>query len=247
VYGLGIKPAHESLMIATHLGLWRLQGLEPKRVGDAAHDFMGFSVIGPDRFVASGHPQGARDLPPHLGLIESRDSGSTWTSRSLLGSADFHFLRVTDDVTYGWNSSTGQLMSSPDRRTWNMRGEVALVDMAVDPNDDRHLLGSVAKSSTTLKLQSSSDSGATWSLVKDAPGLARIAWEQPELAWGIAPDGQVWRSSDGGESWGKAGSVPSGVEAITSSGDQWFAAAGGAIRRSTDEGSTWTVRHRYDE
>lgn len=246
VHGLGVNPADDSLMIATHFGLWRMNGSEPKRVGNAAHDFMGFSVVGADRFVASGHPQGARDLPPHLGLIESRDSGSTWRSRSLLGSADFHFLRVTDDMTYGWNSSTGQLMSSPDRRAWKKRGEIALVDLAVDPDDDQQLLGSVAISDDRLELQSSSDAGASWSSVEGAPRLARIAWDQPDLAWGIAPDGQVWRSSDGGESWREAGSVPSDVEAITSSGDQWFAAAGGALLRSTDEGSTWKVLHRYD-
>lgn len=247
VHGLGVNPADGDLMIATHFGLWRLRGSEPERVGDSAHDFMGFSVLGPDRFVASGHPQSARELPPRLGLIESRDAGLTWTSQSLLGSADFHVLRVTDEVTYGWNSSTGQLMSSRDRRTWKEHGEVGLTDLAVDPDDDQHLLASTVQSSSKLDLRASVDGGETWSSVSDGPELVRLSWDDANVVWGVEPTGQIWRSIDSGESWRQAGSVPSGVEAITSSDDQWFAAAGGAILRSSDQGTTWSVLHRYDQ
>src|SRR5688500_4724072 len=78
VHGLGINPADEALFIATHTGLYRAGKGERKarRVGDGLQDTMGFTIAGPNRFLGSGHPDArgiAQGLPPHLGLIESRD------------------------------------------------------------------------------------------------------------------------------------------------------------------------------
>jgi hypothetical protein len=39
---------------------------------------MGFAVIGPNRFLGSGHPDGRDSLPPLLGLISSSDAGESW-------------------------------------------------------------------------------------------------------------------------------------------------------------------------
>jgi hypothetical protein len=36
---------------------------------------MGFAVVGPDHMIGSGHPDVRTDLPPLLGLIQSRDPG----------------------------------------------------------------------------------------------------------------------------------------------------------------------------
>ena len=95
VHGLGINPADGALFIATHTGLWRSGLGESKsvRVGDNNQDTMGFTVIGRDRFLGSGHPDFRTDLPPLLGLIESNDGGRSWEPISLLGQADFHVLR----------------------------------------------------------------------------------------------------------------------------------------------------------
>jgi hypothetical protein len=41
------------------------------------------------------------DLPPLLGLIESRDAGETWKPISLLGKVDFHALRVRGELLVG--------------------------------------------------------------------------------------------------------------------------------------------------
>lgn len=59
---------------------------------------MALTVVGRDRFLASGHPDPRdprlrrRGRPPLLGLIESTDAGRPWSSISLLGDADFHAL-----------------------------------------------------------------------------------------------------------------------------------------------------------
>jgi hypothetical protein len=36
---------------------------------------MGFTIVGPNRFLGSGHPDLRDDLPPLLGLIESTNRG----------------------------------------------------------------------------------------------------------------------------------------------------------------------------
>ena len=58
VHGLGVNPADEALFIATHSGLYRLDNAagKPARVADRRQDTMGFTVVGPDRFLGSWHP-----------------------------------------------------------------------------------------------------------------------------------------------------------------------------------------------
>jgi hypothetical protein len=95
VHGLGINPRDGALLIATHGGLYRVAAgeQEAERVGESRQDTMGFTIVGPDHFLGSGHPDAkgfqAGD-PPLLGLIESRDGGQTWRPISLRGEADFH-------------------------------------------------------------------------------------------------------------------------------------------------------------
>lgn len=57
VHWLGVDPADGKLYAATHTGLFRVAGEgEPVRVADRYQDTMGFTVVGPRHFVASGHP-----------------------------------------------------------------------------------------------------------------------------------------------------------------------------------------------
>lgn len=93
VHGLGIDPADGSLFIASHTGRFRVgkDSRKAVRVEDRYQDTMGFSIVGPNRFLGSGHPDAReQELPPLLGLIESTDAGRTWQPISLLGEADFH-------------------------------------------------------------------------------------------------------------------------------------------------------------
>lgn len=96
VHGLGLNPKDGSLFAATHTGLFRITEGRAERVGNRYQDTMGFTVVGPDRFLGSGHPE-LRDytsgkLPGLLGLIESKDAGRSWKPQPLLGEADFHIL-----------------------------------------------------------------------------------------------------------------------------------------------------------
>lgn len=247
VHGLGRNPADGSIMLATHYGLWRLaDGADPELVGDYRHDLMGFSVVGGDHFVASGHPNGAPGLPPHLGLIETTDGGSTWRSVSLLGDVDFHALHADGDRTWGWNSQDGALMVSDDLRDWNTRAEgIALLDFAVAPDDPEVLVASMPVSQTELEVRRSTDGGRAFTPVAHAPQLGRFAWSAPGELVGFGIDGDVHRSSDGGSTWRRAGRLGAFPDAVAAPGDELLAAAGGAVHRSTDGGRSWKVLQRY--
>ena len=247
VHGLGVNPAGGALFIATHTGLYRVDEGERKaeRVGDRYQDTMGFTIVGPNRFLGSGHPdvREAREkgLPSLLGLIESTDEGESWQPISLSGEADFHVLRFAGARVYGYDASNDRLLVSGDRgRTWNeLEKPGPLVDLAVDPQNDRRI---VIASSGGLEegLFESRDGGKTWDRISEAVGL--LAW--PDRLYLIGGGGQVFVSRDGGrrlEGQGEIGGQPAALVAEGPS-DLYAALHDGTIKRSTDGGQTWTVR-----
>ena len=62
---------------------------------------MEFTVLGADHFLGSGHPGSIENDPPFLGLIESRDAGSSWQAIALHGDVDFHVLEAQGNTVYG--------------------------------------------------------------------------------------------------------------------------------------------------
>lgn len=246
VHGLGVNPADRTLFIATHTGLYRVdQGTrKAQRVGDSYQDTMGFTIVGPNRFLGSGHPdlREARedDLPPHLGLIESTDEGESWRPISLSGEADFHVLRFAGERVYGYDASNDRLLVSGDRgRNWSELAKPGpLVDLAVDPGDDRRI---VATSAGGLEdgLFESRDGGQSWRRVGDAVGL--LVW--PDQLYLIAGDGQVFTSKAGGRRLEHQGEIGGQPAALVAEGthELYVALHDGTIKRSTDEGATWAV------
>lgn len=87
-----MDPADGSVYAAGHLGVFRLSGTSAVRIADRYQDTMGFTVTGPRTFLASGHPSPTDPaaVSPYLGLVRSIDAGSTWTTLSAGGEADFH-------------------------------------------------------------------------------------------------------------------------------------------------------------
>ena len=125
VHGLGRNPADGAVFIATHTGLFRMGSGDrsPQRVAGLYQDTMGFTVIGPDHFLGSGHPGSTENDPPFLGLIESRNAGNTWRPISLRGDADFHVLEAQGKTVYGfgsdWDTREARFLRSDDGgRTW---------------------------------------------------------------------------------------------------------------------------------
>jgi photosystem II stability/assembly factor-like uncharacterized protein len=202
---------------------------------------MGFTVVGPNHFLGSGHPGlGDDEQPPNLGLIESTDAGNTWKQLSLAGKADFHAMEAKHDRVYGFDSQTGRIMVSDDTKAWEERAALPLADIAVSPDSADEILAT-----TEQGVQRSTDEARNFSPVDGSPTLFFIDWASTERLVGVAPGGVVHVSDDGGESWSEAGSVPGEPQAILAHGDaDVYIATEEAIYRSTDNGATFRVFQR---
>lgn len=240
VHGLGVDPGDQRLYVATHEGLFLLPPTgAPELVGTGRQDTMGFTVAGPSRFLASGHPAPGQAGPQHLGLIESVDAGVTWATRSLPGQADFHALRFRHGTVYGYNSTTGQLLSSSDQVTWQVRATLSLRDFEVSPTGPTTLLAT-----TDAGLQRSTDAGATWQAA-GGPPMTLLAWEADDRLFGVTATGDVVRSSDGGATWDPAGRLTGQATALAAHDGTLYAAVHEqGIYISADGGATWTARYR---
>jgi len=245
VHGLGIDPADRALFIATHTGLFRVGERDSSavRVGDSYQDTMGFTVVGENRFLGSGHPDLRTDLPPLLGLLESTDSGRNWDPISLLGEADFHVLRSAGERVYGYDASNDRLLVSGDAgRTWEeVERPAPLLDLAADPNDSQHVIAAAA-SDLSQGLYESRDGGRSWVGIGDQVGL--LAWPTPERLFLVDGGGDVYLSSKGGGRFERRGSIDGQPAAFLGQGaDELFVALhDGTVKRSIDAGATWAVR-----
>jgi hypothetical protein len=237
VHGVGVNPADGTVYAATHYGLFRLSAQRaPVRVADRIQDFMGFTVVGPDHFLASGHPAEGFLGPKSVGLIESTDGGNTWTSQSLADRADFHALNFRHGLVYGYNSLTAAFMVSSDEKTWETRTRLPMADFAVSPSDPNVLVAT-----TEQGLLRSDDGGRSFNSTP-APLLLLISWADDGTLVGVTPDGVLQVSGDKGSTWQQRGALDGSPEALQAiNKDDIYAAAGGAVLASTDGGRTFTV------
>lgn len=247
VHGLGINPKDGALFIATHTGLWRTPPGETRaeRVGENAQDTMGFTIIGGDRFLGSGHPDRRQHveegLPPLLGLIESTDGGESWQPISLLGEADFHVLRSRGRRIYGFDATNERLLFSRDAgRTWTeRRPPTPFLDMAVNPSNLSHLVAS-----GEAGLLTSRDEGRTWAFQRPLERTGFLAWPRPRTLYLVRASGAAEMSADGGRRWitvGDVGGEPAALLAQTAR-ELYVALHDGTVKRSEDGGRTWTIR-----
>jgi hypothetical protein len=247
VHGVGVDPADGALLIATHTGLFRApRGSErAQRVGDRWQDTMGFTIVGPGQYLGSGHPDLRDDLPPFLGLIESRDAGRQWRALSLQGKVDFHVLEARGTRIYGhgsdWNTQRPVFMVSDDEgRSWqSLHAPEPLIALAIDPGDPDRLIAAGER-----RAYLSTNGGRDWSDAP-APTTGLLAWTRDGI-YLAARDGRVLESADVGRTWNVVNDLGGEPAAFDSGlGDQLLIALhDGTIKRSEDGGKTWEVRSR---
>ncbi|MGH3519478.1 MAG: F510_1955 family glycosylhydrolase [Haloechinothrix sp.] len=239
IHGLGINPADGELYVASHHGVFLVTGQgAPEQIANRTQDFMGFTVVGPDHFLGSGHP-GPQDTdqPPNVGLIESTDAATSWHSLSLSGEVDFHALEAKHGKVYGYDSLSGQIMVSDDKETWDKRAGLPLADIAVSPDDPDVVLATTQQGPAR-----STDGGRSFTPIDGAPVLIFLDWPGKEVLVGVSPDGVVYVSDDGGTGWTEQGRVPGGPQAILAHGkSEMYVATDEGIQHSTDNGKTFTV------
>lgn len=245
VHGLGLNPADGDLYAATHYGLFRVaEDGRAVRTG-AVRDLMGFTVAGPDVFLASGHPGGAEDpffesgRRPLLGLIRSSDGGESWNSVSLLGEVDFHYLRAAHSRVYGYDSTTGTLLVSTDGESWDARATMAMGDFAVSPDDPERIVAMTGQG-----LSESVDGGRTWSSI-EGPTAAFLSWHEEAGLWAVGENGEVSVRTESG--WEQRAPLPGTPQALLVTDDAAYAAASvdgsTGIYESEDGGLTWQLRY----
>jgi DNA-binding beta-propeller fold protein YncE len=245
IHGVDVNPADGMVYAATHTGVFRLDPAGPVRVADRYQDTMGFTIIGPDLFLGSGHPSLDDPGPVHLGLIRSTDRALTWSTLSLAGQADFHALSAAGATVYGHDATTGTVLRSDDAgQNWQRGAELAIVDLDVDPSNPQHVLATSEQG-----LLESADGGITFSaftlqpprplaLVDHVP--ARHDVDHSPRVVGVDRAGTAWALSGG--VWERAGSMPEMPTAFTVVADDWYLAgtASGVIS-SDDGGRTWST------
>lgn len=243
IHALGVNPADDSLFAATHSGLFRFddQGVAT-RVSDNHQDMMGFTVVGPDHFLASGHPDMAGPLagqPALLGLVESTDAGQSWANVSLSGEADFHGLSVVNGTVHGWDSTSRAFMVSADQLSWERRSTIDLFDFVVDRADESRVVGAAPQG-----VVQSTDGGRTWS-PPTGPQLVGVTSASDGSLRGVDARGSIWSSEDGW-AWTEVGRIDGEPNAVLASGDWlWIATQiddlTTTIQRSDDDGDSWVV------
>ena len=233
VHGLGVDPADGRVYVATHSGLYTVaEGQEPKLVGDRKDDFMGFTITGENTFIASGHGAPGSDRPGNVGLIETKDSGGTWTSRSLSGEADFHSLDSAKGTVYGYEG--GRIRVSSDLKSWDDRETLDALDLAVSPSGDKLL------ATTAEGVVASTDGGRTFGKGAE-PVQAFVSWPAEKSLFGIGTSGKLSTSADGGKTWKELTTVPGGQpQALTAvDADHILAATMTGVYESRDGGKTF--------
>jgi len=192
VHGVSRDPGSGKVNLATHTGLFALSDAKWTRVGPEV-DLMGFAVVGPGTFYASGHPAAGVDLPAPVGLIKSTDAGATWTVLSRGGESDFHALTASPQAVMGFD---GSLRTTTDGKTWSagaLSSEPRTLSAAPD--------GSQVLATTNEGLLSSTDQGVTWAPLTSAPPVFLAAWADAKTLVGVTTDGSVAVSTDAGKTW----------------------------------------------
>ncbi|MEV0630927.1 F510_1955 family glycosylhydrolase [Nonomuraea wenchangensis] len=243
VHGLGVDPADGALYVAGHYGLFKITSpAVATRVADRDQDHMGFTIMGPKTFLASGHPS-VEDVstgrPPHLGLIRSTDSGLTWQTLSEDGSADFHSIQPAGDSLYAYDSQTSKVWRSLDGgSTWTQGAKEKVIDLGAEAAQPSRVYAT-----TPDGLKVSEDGGLNYEEIAKAPLLSHIDVVADGVLVGAAADGQIHTSQDSGKTWSVAGRFPRQAAAFTAVDRQRLLAAmeDGTVLDSKDGGKTFTT------
>lgn len=242
VHALGVNPADGAIMVASHAGLLRVDPVtsDHERVGGHYRDMMGFVVVGPDEFLASGHPDvpGMVDGDPaQLGMLRSTDGGLTWQEQSLSGAADLHEIVAAGSSVLAWDSLSSELMVSADLRSWDSLSSIELLDLVVDPDNHDQLVAA-----TSTGVVRSVDGGRSWEPM-DGPEMVQVAWSAAMGRFGVDAEGMIWKAR--GLGWSPAGSVPGEPQVLDAYGQDLLVAVSDSedvteVYSSVDEGRTWS-------
>jgi photosystem II stability/assembly factor-like uncharacterized protein len=196
IHGIAFGAA-DALILATHHGVFAVDGAGQARLISEPHDFMGFTRAGPNRLIASGHPFGGGNM----GVLGSNDGGAEWfpLAEGVGGPVDFHAMSVSPadpEVVYGLFG--GIQVSRDAGETWSVSGPAPAdtIDLAAGPGDPGTLYAA-----TMDGLMVSTDFGASWtSAGPQGVPVTAVEATASGATYAFFAGGGLFRRSDDG-SW----------------------------------------------
>jgi len=236
VHGVARNPGDGKVYLATHQGLFRYDKGNPVRVGPIVN-MMGFSIAGPDRFYASGHPGAGVNLPGPVGLMETLDAGKTWSVLSTGRWFDFHALTSSHKGVLGYD---GVLRSSFDGETWRQLAIAARPSSLAAAADGSRILATTASG-----VMLSTDQGSSWAPLHAARQLLLAAWADNSTATGVTGTGHLAVTTNGGATWTTAKARVHSAQAISASRTrrgtlEVLVVTDSGIQRSLDSGASFS-------
>lgn len=211
LHGIGLDTDRQRLLLATHYGLFGLEGGQLYQLGERRDDFMGLSVDphNPLRLFVSGHPPRGGNL----GVLYSEDGGVSFT-QVLSGVnnevVDFHAMAISPvDTQRVYGFYAGQLYRTVDAgNAWQLPAMEGLSGqgfcwgapcLAADGHEADMIYAGTANG-----VMVSHDGGEQWRLLSERTGaVAAIGSDMHNDQRLIAHTAQygVAVSLDGGASW----------------------------------------------
>lgn len=242
IHGVAENSADGRIYVATHTGVYKIVDGTPRLVANRYQDTMGFTVVGPDDFLASGHPALNEDLPNPLGLIQSTDRATTWRPIAFSGEQDFHSIDAVPSLTYAY-AADGRLLRSSDRKSWASVLEAPLIDFTLNPQSPNQIL---ATTETGVLLRSDGADSKP-EKVSTAPPLALVDRTLNGDIVGVDPSGQVFLSEDDAATWSQVSPVGGQPEAVSVRASTWYIATTTGVFSSSNRGSDWKAVLRGEE
>jgi photosystem II stability/assembly factor-like uncharacterized protein len=236
VHGVARNPGDGKVYLATHQALFRYDKGVPVRVGPIVN-MMGFTIAGPDRFYASGHPGAGVDLPGPVGLMETLDAGRTWLVLSRGKWFDFHALTSSRKGVLGYD---GVLRSSFDGEMWKQVAIAARPSSLAAAPDGLRILATTASG-----VMISKDQGSKWARLPAAPQLLLAAWADDATAAGVTGTGHLAVTTNAGATWAIAKARVGSAQAISASRTrrgtlEVLVVTYSGIQRSLDSGASFS-------
>ena len=235
VHALEFLPVEDSLVIATHQGVWVMrssdEGYEaPEQTSTT--DLLDLTALDDGLLLGSSHAESDQEAA----LMTTADL-ATWTLVNAESAQAPSIIETAEDTLIGYFPSDGTLRASNDGGdTWDTQSELDTGSLAYDRAGILYAVGEGG-------LLRSTDEGRTFNQERDEPNLLRVvAASASGGVIGIGADRRVWTRANERSAWRATGRVEGDPGAVASSDDAMLTLIDDrGLLISPDAGYTWTI------